>query len=69
MPKKFLMLMGSAVVAFVVSVIMHNAISAIWNVEEPVFFIIAVVIAPIAFAVGLIGSAVVLFRRLTGKGS
>ena len=59
--------MGVSGVVFIVSVILHNAISAILGVEEPVFFIIAVIVAPLAFVVGAIGSIVLLLRRLLAR--
>jgi hypothetical protein len=49
-----------ALVAFAVAVVLHNAISAAFGVEEPVFFLIAVVIAPVAFVVGLVATIVAL---------
>lgn len=38
--------------------------SALFGIEEPVFFFIAVIIAPLAFAVGLIGSLLVFIMGL-----
>lgn len=64
MLKYSLQTMGISGVVFIVSVILHNSISAILGVEEPVFFLIAVVVAPLAFVVGAVGSAVLLLRRL-----
>jgi len=69
MLKKFLMIAGIAVGTFIISVFLHNAISALFGVEEPVFFIIAVFIAPLALAVGLIGSLVLYIMGLAGKPS
>ncbi len=57
----------------IVSVFLHNAIYALimhfWGAdfEEPVFFIIATIICPLGFAVGIIGSLVIYFRGLFRK--
>lgn len=65
--KRFVWLMVVAVVAFPVCVVLHNAISALLGIEEPVFFLLAVVVAPLAFAVGLVGVLVSLVRRQFGR--
>ena len=57
---------GIALAVFVLSAFLHNAISALFGLEEPVFFFIAVFIAPLALAVGLIGTLTVF---ITGLGS
>ena len=62
--KKFLLLMGISAGAFVVSVLLHNGISALFGIEEPVFFIIAVFLCPIGFLVGAVGSIVLAIKRL-----
>ena len=56
-----------AVVAFPICMVLHNAVSAILGIEEPVFFVLAVIVAPLAFAVGLIGVLVSLVRRQFGR--
>lgn len=61
--KRFLWLMVVAVVAFPVCAVLHNAIGAILGIEEAVFFLLAVVVSPLAFAVGVIGVLVSLVRR------
>ena len=63
MLKRFLLTMGIAAGTFVVSVTAHNAISAWFGIEEPVFFIIAVFLCPAAFLVGAIGSIVSAIKR------
>lgn len=65
MLRVFLLAMGASAATFVISVILHNLVSAALGVEEPVFFIIAVVVAPAAFVVSAIGAVVALARRLT----
>jgi hypothetical protein len=44
--------------------ILHNAVSALLNTEEPVFFIIAIIVCPIGFLVGAIGSIVLTIKRI-----
>ncbi len=63
----FLQVAGIAAGAGVSSVILHNAVSALAGVEEPVFFVIAVLVSPGAIAVGLIGSLVIYARGLLRK--
>jgi len=62
--KTFLQVAGIAAGAFVSSFILHNVVSAILGFEEPVFFIIAVILSPGAIAVGLIGSLVIFAKGL-----
>ena len=62
--KTFLQVAGIAAGAFVSSFILHNVASAILGFEEPVFFIIAVILSPGAIAVGLIGSLVIFAKGL-----
>lgn len=61
--KKFLLIMGISAGVFVVSVLLHNAISAWFHIEEPVFFSIAIFLAPAAFLVGAAGSIVLAIKR------
>lgn len=67
--KKFLLLTGCSAVGFPVCVVLHNLVYGLFIVlfgegfwgpggDEPVFFIIALVVCPIAFLVGVIGSIV-----------
>ena len=67
MLKVFLILAGISLAVFIISVFLHNIISGLLNVEEPVFFIIAVIISPLAFAAGIIGSLVIFIKGLAGK--
>ncbi len=55
---KFLLVSGLAVVVFVVAVFLHNAVYGLFHVEEPVFFLIAVIVAPLTFAIGILGAIV-----------
>lgn len=67
--KKFFWVVGMSVGAFIISVFLHNALSGLFGVEEPVFFIIAVILAPLALVVGLIGSLVLFIIGLVGNSS
>jgi len=69
MLKIFLMTAGISVAVFILSVFLHNALSGLFGVEEPVFFSISVFIAPLGFAVGLIGSLVIFIQGLVVKAS
>lgn len=46
----------------IISIIIHNALSALFGIEEPVFFTIAVILSPFSLIVGIVGSLVILFR-------
>jgi len=50
--KKFLILTGASAVGFFTSVLLHNLILE----EEPLFFLLAIVVCPIGFLVGVVGS-------------
>ncbi len=65
--KTFLLVAGISLGVFIISVFLHNALSGLFGVEEPVFFIIAVFICPLAFAVGIIGSLVIFIKGLFRK--
>lgn len=67
--KKFLILTGASIVGFFTFAILHNLISGILSqlfkqeFEEPVFFILATIVCPIGFAVGLIGIIVLRIKK------
>jgi hypothetical protein len=65
--KSFLQVAGIAAGACIASVILHNVVSAVLGLEEPVFFVIAVILSPGAIAVGLIGSLVIFARGVVRK--
>lgn len=48
-------------VAILVSVIVHNFLAGLLHTEEPVFFLIAVVVAPLGLVTGLAGAAICTF--------
>jgi hypothetical protein len=62
MLNKFLLLIGASALGLPVLGILHNLVSALLNAEEPVFFIIAIIICPIGFLVGAIGSIVLAIK-------
>jgi len=74
--KKFLLLTGASAVGIPISVILHNAIYALfilWQGEgfweriglgdEPFFFIMAIFVCPIGFLVGVVGSIVLATKK------
>jgi hypothetical protein len=56
--RRFLWLMAGAAITFPVAVVLHNVVSGLLGIEEPVFFVLAVVVAPLAFFIGAVGAAV-----------
>jgi len=62
----FLHVVGIAFGSGITSIFLHNVISRT-GVEEPVFFVIGVLLAPIAIAVGLVGSLVIFGKGLTRR--
>ncbi len=72
MPKKFLLLTGASAVGFLLFILLHNAVYGLfihffgaefWNGgDEPVFFILAVIVCPLGFLVGATGSIVLAVR-------
>ncbi len=54
--KKFLLLTGASAAGMPVFAVLHNLVSALFNTEEPFFFILAVMVCPIAFLVGAVGT-------------
>jgi hypothetical protein len=64
--KAYLLLTGFSSAGVFIAIILHNLVSALFNVEEPVFFIIAIIVCPICFLIGLIRS-IVMFRRKRKK--
>jgi len=63
----FLLVAGISLGVFIISVFLHNALSALLEIEEPVFFTIAVFIAPLGLIVGIIGSLVLFTKGLLAK--
>lgn len=67
MLKRFLVLAGISAAVFILSAFLHNVLSGLLHIEEPVFFIIAVIVAPLGLAVGLVGSLIIFVKGLAGK--
>ncbi|MCK4221443.1 MAG: hypothetical protein KAX25_01135 [Dehalococcoidia bacterium] len=65
--RRFIITAGTAVGVFIVSGILHNLIGGVSGIEEPVFFVIAVIICPVAVGVGLLGSLALLVKGLIGN--
>ncbi len=63
----FLSLGGIAIGVFIISVFLHNVISGYIGFEEPVFFVVAVILAPLALAVSLIGGLVLFIIGLAAR--
>ena len=77
MPKKFLILTGASAVGLPVFVLLHNAIYGLfihffgadfWDRiglggDEPFFFIMAIIVCPIGFLVGAVGSIVLAIKH------
>jgi len=74
--KTFLLLTGISPLVMIVSIILHNLVFALFIIffgenfwerigigDEPLFFLLAVVVCPIAFLVGLVGSIVLLIKK------
>jgi hypothetical protein len=61
---RFLLLWGASPLIFVAGVFLPNGLSWLLQVEEQVFFLVAIMGSPIAFLVGTIGTAVTPGRRL-----
>ena len=61
--KKFLLLTEASFVGLPVFGILHNAVSGLTNFEEPVFFILAIIVCPVGFLVGAIGSIVLKVKK------
>jgi len=56
--RTFLGIAWISAIAFPVCAILHNATEALLHVEEPVFFLLAVIAAPVGIVVGLAGAAI-----------
>jgi len=74
--KVFLILTGAAAVGIFISMLLHNLVYGIfiqlfgegfWQrtgiEDEPFFFIMGIIVCPIAFLVGTVGSIVLMIRR------
>jgi hypothetical protein len=43
--------------------ILHNAVSGLFNIEEPVFFILAAIVCPLGLLVGAVGLIVLAIKN------
>lgn len=59
----FLWIAAASAIGFPVGVVLHNAADALFHVEEPVFFLLAVIGAPVGLLVGLTGAVVSRMAR------
>ncbi len=62
--KAFLITAGASIPGFILGAYLHNAVDYLFHFEEPVFFIIAVIVAPAALVIGLLGSFAVFLKGL-----
>ncbi len=63
----FLRIAGIAFGSGITGIFLHNVIGRLGAVEEPVFFVIGVLLAPVAMGVGLVGSLVFFIKGLSRK--
>ena len=61
--KKFLLLTGASAVGLPVFILLHNVVSGLFDIEEPVFFIMATIVCPIGFLVGAVGTIVLAIKH------
>lgn len=74
--KKFLILTGVSSAGFIISVLLHNFIYGLfiylfgadfWDKiglkDEPIFFFLAIIVCPIGFFIGVVGSLVLFIRK------
>ena len=72
-PKVFLLLTGASALGIPVSVLLHNAVyglfihwfgAGFWQGgDEPFFFIMGIIVCPLGFLVGVVGSIILAARR------
>ncbi len=67
--KKFLLLTGASAVGLPVFILLHNVVSGLFNIEEPVFFIMAIFVCPIGFLVRAVGTIVLTIKSKQVKQS
>ena len=74
--RKFLMITGGSAVGIFLSIILHNLVYGLFIVlfgadiwrrlgvgDEPVFFMLAIIVLPVVFVVGSVGSAVIMIKE------
>jgi len=60
--KTFLLLTGGGAAGFLVSIVLHNLVGGLLGVEEPFFFLLAIIVCPLNFLVGAVGSILMMKR-------
>jgi hypothetical protein len=63
----FLQITGIAFGSGITSIFLHNVVCRLTGVEDPIFFVIGVLLAPAAMGVGLVGSLVFFIKGLSRK--
>jgi hypothetical protein len=74
--RKFLMITGGSAVGIFLSMILHNLVYALFIIlfgddfwrrsglgDEPVFFMLAIIVLPVVFVVGAVGSGVLMIKQ------
>ena len=64
-----LVMMGVALAVAVISLLLHNAIYALFGLDEAVFFILCIIVAPLAFVAAALTVLVFFVRGLVVKGA
>jgi hypothetical protein len=69
---KYLKIAGASILGFFVFVFLHNLTSGLLSqlfkteIEEPVFFILAVIICPLGFIIGMVGNIIqLIFKNIS----
>jgi len=69
--KKYLLLSWKKILimiaAVLLSVFLHNAISVLFDIEEVVFFIIAVIITPLYFIISVVYTFMIIIKKKVNK--
>ena len=75
--KKFFLLAGASAVGVLVFILLHNAVYGLfiyffgegfWNGgDEPFFFIMAIIVCPLGFLVGVVGSIVLAIKGYSSR--
>lgn len=78
--KKFLILTGASAAGFFISVLLHNFLYGLfiflfgtdfWKriglEDEPFFFFLAIIVCPLGFLIGVVGSAMLFVKKEKGK--
>ena len=75
--KKYLILTAASIAGFVICVILHNVTYVLliylfgedfWDKigisDEPFFFLLAIVVCPVLFLIGVVGSIVLIIKKI-----